>query len=469
MTQQEKDYYLRLLPLHSYGRIFGEENVYIYTYYMYGDVIKQGDALQDYIEMVKAQRNCDKVNIVTMSMGTTILNAWLDNDRADYSSINRLINIVPIYQGCDLITDVFARDFNLTDQFVYQDYLPIVTKGFLENEYLGYLLNIAIKLLPQKTFERVLTRLTDAFVEALKNSSQMWSMITSDSYEKLADKYFSEPEYAKLRATTNEYYQSQRNLTANLNKLANDFGGKVFTICGYGLDYAVNKFSMMSIVSHNATANSDCLLDLSYSSLGATHADKGQKLSDEYINGIADKKYLSPDKTVDASTCQFPDTTWFFTDQSHWAFGNDVMINSVWLIMAGMIDDIYSSPECFPQFNGCRDTYNSTLILMYAAEKILANPAGYDAALVSELQKAFNGMRDIYNITNLNYKTSVSDAAAAMTKLQNALAALGVGSPVATPEVPKWGNFAKKTSKTVFKIYGPRGFFDFLNIANLFN
>ena len=203
MTQQEKDYYLRLLPLHSYGRIFGEENVYIYTYYMYGDVIKQGDALQDYIEMVKAQRNCDKVNIVTMSMGTTILNAWLDNDRADYSSINRLINIVPIYQGCDLITDVFARDFNLTDQFVYQDYLPIVTKGFLENEYLGYLLNIAIKLLPQKTFERVLTRLTDAFVEALKNSSQMWSMIASDSYEKLADKYFSEPEYAKLRATTN--------------------------------------------------------------------------------------------------------------------------------------------------------------------------------------------------------------------------------------------------------------------------
>lgn len=59
------------------------------------------------------------------------------------------------------------------------------------------------------------------------------------------------------------------------------------------------------------------VIDASY---GATAVNYGSKLSDSYIelakaNGTA--KYISPDKEIDASTCLFPDTTWFIKNIDH--------------------------------------------------------------------------------------------------------------------------------------------------------
>ena len=45
-----------------------------------------------------------------------------------------------------------------------------------------------------------------------------------------------------------------------------------------------------------------------------------ETLSDKYINQrVAEGKgkYISPDKLIDASTCLFPDTTWFIGNRSH--------------------------------------------------------------------------------------------------------------------------------------------------------
>ena len=57
----------------------------------------------------------------------------------------------------------------------------------------------------------------------------------------------------------------------------------------------------------------DGIVDVKYASFGATAADFGSTLE----NVTADAKYISPDKTVDASTCLFPEQTWFVKNLKH--------------------------------------------------------------------------------------------------------------------------------------------------------
>ena len=55
-------------------------------------------------------------------------------------------------------------------------------------------------------------------------------------------------------------------------------------------------------------------------SFGATTSSVYETLSDDYIaKRVAEGKgkYISPDKQIDASTCLFPDLTWFIKGSSH--------------------------------------------------------------------------------------------------------------------------------------------------------
>ena len=57
---------------------------------------------------------------------------------------------------------------------------------------------------------------------------------------------------------------------------------------------------------------SDGTAETYLTSFGATTADLGKNLSADYLASVieANKKYVSPDEKIDASTCVLPDTTW---------------------------------------------------------------------------------------------------------------------------------------------------------------
>ncbi|MBR5410940.1 MAG: alpha/beta fold hydrolase [Clostridia bacterium] len=81
--------------------------------------------------------------------------------------------------------------------------------------------------------------------------------------------------------------------------------------------YVISRYGYSSIPITPSYLNaSDSVIDTKYSSFGATVADYGTTLSDDYIAG-KDAKYISPDKVVDASTCLFPDQTWFIKNLQH--------------------------------------------------------------------------------------------------------------------------------------------------------
>ena len=98
------------------------------------------------------------------------------------------------------------------------------------------------------------------------------------------------------------------NIAANLTAAKNS-GVKVCLICGYN----VQRTPLVTLWR----STSDGTVDTKYASLGATCGNTKEPLSEDYVNALADRTYLSPDHMVDASTCALPDCTWFVRDWLH--------------------------------------------------------------------------------------------------------------------------------------------------------
>jgi pimeloyl-ACP methyl ester carboxylesterase len=60
----------------------------------------------------------------------------------------------------------------------------------------------------------------------------------------------------------------------------------------------------------------DGVIDCKNNSFGATTAPYGKQLTDEQLEGV-DPALISPDRTVSAHTCLFPEQTWFIKDYPH--------------------------------------------------------------------------------------------------------------------------------------------------------
>ncbi len=76
--------------------------------------------------------------------------------------------------------------------------------------------------------------------------------------------------------------------------------------------YVIGRYGYCSIpITPSWNALGDGVIDTKYNSLGATTANFGEKLDVEI------SEYVSSDKTVDASTCLFPEQTWFIRNIKH--------------------------------------------------------------------------------------------------------------------------------------------------------
>ena len=132
--------------------------------------------------------------------------------------------------------------------------------------------------------------------------------------------------------------------------------------------YNITKYGMQAIpVTENTDVISDSYVDVTGASLGATTGTISTNLSDDYlaiaeINGT--DGYISLDKKIDASTCLYPDQTWFIKNLKHTEFPDEVN-----LLMAEMINNpgfSIDSNENYPQY------------LVYDVETQTISPMGED-------------------------------------------------------------------------------------------
>ena len=468
MNQDDKDYFYRMIPMKSVvDEIGGEENLYFFTFPLISDPFISAASLNKYIQMVKEQRGCDQVNIVTISLGGTILTAYLElYKNTNYPDINKVINVVSCLQGTDVMGDFYLRNFNIEDQFFFQEFLPMIMKEMNGYATLGHIINIALKIFPRSVIENILTAAVDGILDTLMlNCPQFWAMIPTDRYDDVIEKYSfikTDPEYSRLYATVSKFQEARLNLDDNLLKL-NRQGALVHNVCGYDLDYSSQDYCFFAAMKSSLTTNSDAIIDIDSTSLGATYVKAGDVLSEEYIS-THDAKYISPDGSIDASTCLFPDNVWFFHGQHHEVGRNDVVIKLIAKLASGQINSTADMADKFPQFNGNRNTRDITRWLLEEAELVFAeyenDPTLYNADDVAEL-------RSVYNDSLVFLENTIcepTEAAAMLERFEYALCRVGVRDPegdTSTDEALEI--ICAFLDETIYSVFGASGFSDLIN------
>ena len=461
MTQDDRDYFYRMIPMKSIKDDVGEDNLYLYAFPLIGDPMKSAEGLDDYIQRIKADKGVDKVNIVTISLGGTILTAYLENlAGTGYPDVNRVVNVVSCLQGTDVMGDFYLRNWNLEDEFFFHEYIPMIMEETSGNAALGYLINIAIKIFPKDVIYSLLTSAVDGILDSLMlNCPQFWAMIPADRFDDAKEKYsfiWEDEEYAELAPKLDSFHTAALNLDENLTVLM-DNDVLVHNVVGYGLDYSAQDYCFFAAMKSSLTTNSDAIIDIDSTSLGATYAPAGEVLPDKIL--FADDAIISPDGSVDVSTCLFPENVWLFEGQHHEVGRNDVVLSLVGKLITGEIKSVNDMSDMYPQFNGNRNTKNITRWYLEEAEEVLnaEDQSMYAPEDIVELQAAYDEAQALLQ----NTICDATEAEAVTDRLLNALRRVGQeGEAEDQTMMNILGAIAKFVDDTIYKVFGGNGFSD---------
>ncbi len=358
LTDTQREHVLRNFPIEEYFEIAGEENLYVFNYVSTGNMIQTAKDLYDYIQFVKKDTGAEKVNLVPVSQGGSIANGlmkYYDEQGISLSrDINRIVFTVPALDGAALLGDCYRYGFNKNSKALYTTAMPSVI-GY-EN-YLGYVINIAMRLMPKTDVDNLLDCIADAMVvEYLRYSTLLWGLIPSGDYPVCREKYLMGDDMAEIRRQADWYYDAQLNSENYILEAIED-GVKVFDI----VDTNVELYQLA--VSHDKQ-NCDGIIHVDSTSMGAYSVNVGTKLPANYVpsrNNCTDPKnhdHTDPEGVMDICSGLLPEHTFYFSGQNHaTTASNDVIMT---LIIQLLTDEdftsVHSYPDKFPQFNYSRET-----------------------------------------------------------------------------------------------------------------
>lgn len=156
-----------------------------------------------------------------------------------------------------------------------------------------------------------------------------WSMVSDEYYDKAKAAVFNtdelKEEYKVFIEKIDAYHALMSDINPDTNKpLYEEFLTKLKSE-GVGIAVVAKYGKICMPLFEDSEITGDARGTVIEMSFGANATDVGKTFSEDYINNaIANgtDKYISPDKTVDASTALFPETTWFVKNVGHSEFPN---------------------------------------------------------------------------------------------------------------------------------------------------
>lgn len=327
-TEEERKYIYRMVPVQHLSHIITEDNMYFFAFNSFGQPYKIAEDLNAFIQKVKTKHNCDKVNIIPISLGGAMSIAYFD--AYGYKDIKRVMYFVPALQGTPIISSLIDMDIDVDNALSLVRFMfPSKTADMLE-KILG--------LVPKKVGEKLIKSALGALnSEVVTSCGAMWATIPPHRYPELSKKYLRDPKFAVLKEQADRYNKAQVAFPESVTKMKKD-GVEFFAVVGYGLQ-------LMPIVKTDI--NSDGVINTSSASLGAELAPIGKTL--ENVDKLSD--YISPDGVIDASKSILPDTVWYFKDQFHDGIAyNDAALNVAAKVLSDdSFNSVYSDPK-YPRF-----------------------------------------------------------------------------------------------------------------------
>ncbi len=295
---------------------YGAENVYFYNYDWRLDPLCHADGLNELIESIKAEKGCDKVNLACCSMGGTVSMAYLY--KYGHASIKNFMLLSTAFQGVAAVGDMFEGDLYLDKEALIRRVVNL-GKGDLK-EFLFKALMYAVDkvgvadVLVDWANGVIDSLLDDVYDLLLKDTfgkmPGIIDLIAAEDYESSKAFMLDKDKNAAVISRCDDYIYNVQSKAKEILDAAKADGTGVYVVCQYNMQALP--------VSHSSDLNNDLLIDVKYASAGAFCADLGCTLPENYTQKVNDgHNHLSADGVIDASTCMYPDSTWFIKDQAH--------------------------------------------------------------------------------------------------------------------------------------------------------
>ncbi|MBQ6862983.1 MAG: hypothetical protein IJO14_01970 [Clostridia bacterium] len=318
------------------------------------DPYENAKILDEYVKCVMQVTGAEKVNILGRCEGANIALAYLE-EYGDPAFINHILFVWPSVYGLCGITAFFTGEISI-DIDALEAFLNSKESEDTLDDFTGsmvQIMNALNALTPVETlFNTVYTEIEDQLMPELilntyGNMPSFWAMIDPDKFEQAKEYVFTgrENEYAGLIEKIENYHSKAGSRVAEILKSYTDAGTMFSCVAKYG-------YMITPLCTEYMNAQTDGLSTLEDSSLGATVADFGKTLSQQHIDMAIENgtgAYISPDRIVDASTCLYPDSTWFVKNCKHANMPSSLQALCLALVSCEQ-QPVVSQSSRYPQF-----------------------------------------------------------------------------------------------------------------------
>ena len=312
------------------GEKYYTQDRYWFHYDWRLDPIESAAEFKSYIDDILEATGCEQAGILASCLGTNVVTAYLavyPEHAAQH--IRGVAYDGSVVGGAEILSEAISGKFNINAAAVNRLLLDSSAIGLFQ---VDDFVNVTMEMLERdgifdlidETGKKTLYyTMVEGVTSALALSTfytwpNYWASVTPEDYE-TAKQYVFGPEgsekrtkYAGLIAKLDRYDVTVRQRVPEILKQTVANGVHFGAISKYG-------FQLLPICE-SSDAVSDQFASVRRSSFGATTGTLYQDLPASYLAerraaGFGD--YLSPDGQVDASTCLFPESTWFIKGSSH--------------------------------------------------------------------------------------------------------------------------------------------------------
>ncbi len=291
------------------------------------DPIETAGLFKDFVEDVAESSGCGEVGIIATCLGTNVVTAYL----AAYPEhakqyVRGVAYDGSVVGGAEMLSEAISGKFNVDAAAINRVLKDCGAIGMFDID--GFI-NTTLEMLDRtgvldavigKTKDWIYYKLVEGVTSALALSTfytwpNYWACVSPEDYDTAMEYVFGpensekRTEYAGLIAKLDNYNDVVRQRIPEILKSAVNNGINFGVISKYG-------FQTLPICETNYLI-SDQFASVGRSSFGATTGTIYNDLKDDYIASRLNARYISPDKQIDASTCLFPNQTWFIKGSSH--------------------------------------------------------------------------------------------------------------------------------------------------------
>ena len=437
----------------KFGENF-EDYLYVFNYNAFSYTSKNVEGLHEFIETILKDNKvgAKDVVLVPMSMGASVTTAYIDAypTKAE-NHLRRVVSIVGAWDGSEVVADMLTQSYcePMSADLFYNGLI-----SDLVGEPWGYLVNVALRVAPKQVLRDFIDMALRALAsELFGRTPSLSNMAPLARYDEVMATGFITSDV--VRKEVDDFYAAKSRLHQNIANLQAE--GVTFSfISGYGLTFGActPDYSLFGFMKSAPTTNSDEIINIDSTAPGTSFVPYGTKFED------TKGRELSPDGSIDISTCLYKDSTWYFYEQKHELEHNSTALSLALNLATGHVTTVDSCDDpngeyYYPQFNEAR---NLKPLKWYKEDlEKYCEETGY--VLTAE-QEAILKEADEMSKRTVN---DVEKDNAIIEKVYDMLVEIGVYEPEVEPTTgDKILNIALKgLNDFVYFVFGPKGFADF--------